>query len=83
MDTNQKRDKFAKPEPKWQPEKHSAKEIISGTFILIVAGFCAVYVQLGIDKSTEPSPLGFIIMILVGFSVAYCLGKIVSWFFKK
>lgn len=83
MESNKKESKFAVAEPKWQPEKSSPKQIISGLLILMVACFCAVYVRSGIDKSSEPSLLGFIIMLLVGVSVAYCLQKVVSWFFFK
>ncbi len=83
MDTNKKESKFAVSEPKWQPEKSSAKEIVLGLLILMVAIFCAVYFQLGIDKSSEPSLLGLAGMVVVGVSVAYCLQKVFFWFFFK
>lgn len=84
MELNKKGSKFAQPEPKWQPEAISAKTMFAGLSILAAACFSAVYVQRGIDGSSTPSLMGFVTMIMVGGSVAYCLEKIITKvFFHK
>jgi hypothetical protein len=80
---DKKQSKFYVPEPKWQPEKVSTKNVLIGLGIILIACGCASYAQRGIDGSGELSFVGFIVMIIIGFAVASGLQKLYSDVFGK
>jgi hypothetical protein len=83
MESNKKESKFGVSDPKWQPEKFSCKDILIGTVIIFIACACASYAQKGIDGYGDFSFVGFVVAIIVGFSVAFGLHRLYSDIFGK
>ena len=68
--------KFAPSSYNYKKEKPTFKVIISGIIILLVAGMLAHYAQQGVDfNKSEPSILGFIVMLVVGITSAIVLER--------